>query len=170
MVTATIPMNACRKRRLSFTVPLAKGPKPAAVRQIATVATVKVAVTVPCCQKRSAAQIRKGKSTYGCEKIARSDVDTAPKASRLTITGEASNAPASAIRQGDGTIRGRSAQTKNSGARIRSPMASPSHQVNQALPTVAEGMRPPNQPLVTPIVALTIVLRPATPTTNQTTP
>ena len=49
------------------------------------------------------------------------------------------------------------------------PMASPSHQVRQALPNVAAGIMPPSQPLVTPTVALTTVLSMAASTTRPRT-
>ncbi len=63
MVTATTPMNPCRKSRLSLTVPLANGPTPWAVFQIAMLATTNVAMTVPCCPNRRAAQIKNGRMT-----------------------------------------------------------------------------------------------------------
>lgn len=52
---------------------------------------------------------------------------------------------------------------------MRSPIASPIHQTSQREPTADQGCTPPRQRLVTPMVALTIVLSTAARTTRPTT-
>src|SRR5260370_17426766 len=54
--------------------------------------------------------------------------------------------------------RGFSLHSSTKGVTTTAPTASPSHQVHQIGPYIAHSANPPNVRLVTPIVALTVVL------------
>ena len=94
---------------------------------------------------------------------------TPPNTRRLKAPTATHTATASTTHRRGWERRSRPLQTKRSGATTRLPMASPSHQVRQALPNVAAGIMPPSQPLVTPTVALTTVLSMAASTTRPRT-
>src|SRR2546422_6924343 len=154
-------MKSCSMTRLASALSITNGPEPATVLQMARLDAMNVTVAVPRWPRRSAAQITNGKTVY-CRGYPSSPSPSQPaNTTRLTATSAPHRAAASATpprspRSGDAL-----AHTSSSGAMTRSPIASPIHQSDQSAPKADQGWTPPTQRLVTPIVALTVVLTPA---------
>src|SRR5712691_13152244 len=85
------------------------------------------------------------------------------------VTSTTSTAPASATREGCHLIRGHALQVRSTGATTRAPIVSPSHHCHHREPYTAQEAAPPRQRLVTPTVALTVVLTVAERTTRPRT-
>ena len=160
-------MKAGKSHTPRCRVALGQGPTPRPVPQMAMADTTLTAVTAPGGPSRHAAQIRKGKRRE--RSVIVRVAHEPPNPQRLRATRPSRRAPASASCRRGRWTRGGASQRHRHGATTRSPSSSPRHQVRQAWPSLAEGMTPPSQPLVTPRVALTCVLSPAARTTKPTT-
>src|SRR5437773_1445835 len=84
--------------------------------------------------------------------------NAAPNTNSPTRTRHTSSAPASTTCCLVHRTRGFSFQSSTTGATTSAPAPSPSHQVNQMPPTSAQRAKPPRVRLITPHVALTVVL------------
>src|SRR5437773_3820833 len=72
-----------------------------------------------------------------------------------------SSKPAVSTRRHSDLTLAPAAKTSNTGATIKSPVASPSHQIHQRAPKSVHESTPPKHNELTPTVALTVVLTPA---------
>src|SRR3989442_544926 len=156
-ITVLTPMNACRISRDTLAEPVAKGPTPWRVPWMEIPDNRKTAVAAARAPKRKATQIRKGmqrNSRGRCLLLAgkKPPNTNSPTEKRLRTPAAASNrAPLHSHRD-------LALQRTSSGVTTRAPPASPSHQVTQIGTYLAHDAKPVRDRLVTPIVALTVVL------------
>ncbi len=112
-------------------------------------------------RNRTAAQVRKGMVTNLSDTPTGVRGGMRPKRTRLTKLSPPKRSPPSRARSFVGTENGVAIHAMMKGAKIRSPEASPSHQVSQMGPISPGATIPPSRRVRTPMVALTAVLRTA---------
>jgi hypothetical protein len=105
--------------------------------------------------KRSAAQMKSGKTTYSSERMAAWLENGASNTTEVTASSAPPNAASSTARARVRRVPGRTEQTRRMGATSSAPIASPTHQTSHVPWNVADcGSRPATATVVTPRVAL----------------
>ena len=152
-------MKVCSRARLPVGVDPTNGPSPRSVCQIVSEAMSAVAVAAPRGPNRTAAHTTTGKTAYTYVSGLRSS-------SVVKSTSTRTRAPASGHRPRGQSAR---AQVSSRGATSKSPRASPDHHTSQRDPTALRSTTPLAHRLVTPSVALSVVLASAARVTKTST-
>jgi hypothetical protein len=151
-VAISTPVNAWLTRRPWVSEDPTNGPRPRAVAQTTTAAMNRPAVAAPTWRNRTAAQARAGKT----RKVPAAGTASATTASSASA---AASAPASNTRVSLGRwFQRRVEHSSSGGATVRMPAMSPAHQMTHADGSDPTASVPLAHRLVTPMLALIVVL------------